>query len=70
MVFYKVAPLSAGFMLTSILGAIISAFYIYKQSETFGFAFFLFFTLMFVASLISMTYAPVDAPFDVKKEKR
>lgn len=67
--FYKVVPLSAGFMLTSILGAMISAKYVYANSPSFGFTFFLFFTIMFIASLVSMTLAPLDAEFDVKREK-
>ncbi len=68
--FYRIVPLSAGFMLTSILGAIISAVYIYPESPSFGFTFFLFFTLMFIASMISLSLAPLDAEFDVKKEPK
>ena len=67
--FYKVVPLSAGFMLTSIIGAMISAMYVYPRSRSFGFTFFLFFTIMFIAALVSMTLAPIDAEFDVKREK-
>lgn len=67
--FYKIVPLSAGFMLTSILGGIISSMYVYPTAPAWGFTFFLFFTLMFVASIISMTYAPLDAEFDVRREK-
>ena len=74
--FYKVVPLSAGFMLTSIVGAIISSMYVYTNTELlesyapkFGFAFFLFFTIMFIASLVSMTLAPIEAEFDIRKEK-
>jgi hypothetical protein len=66
---YKVVPLSSGFMLTSIVGAIISAVYVYDKNPKFGFAFFLFFMLMFIASIISMTFAPIEAEFDIKKEK-
>jgi formate hydrogenlyase subunit 3/multisubunit Na+/H+ antiporter MnhD subunit len=67
--FYRVVPLSSGFMLTSIVGAMVSAIYVYPKSSSFGFAFFLFFVLMFIAALVSMTLAPIDAEFDVKKEK-
>lgn len=70
MVFYKVAPLSAGFMLTSILGGLISAIYVYPQSASFGFTFFVFFTLMFIASIISMTLTPMDVELDVSREKK
>ena len=67
---FNVAPLSGGYMLTSIVGFLISAFYILPNSATWGFTFVLFFTLMFVASLISMTYSPSDWPLrmDIKKK--
>ena len=68
--YLKVYPLSASFMLTSIVGAIISALYVYPRSPSFGFAFFLFFIIMFVASIISMTYAPLDSELDVRDRKR
>ena len=63
----NIAPLSGGYMITSIVGFIISAFYILPNSRKWGFTFVLFFTLMFVASLISMTYAPSDWPLRIKK---
>ena len=56
----NVAPLSGGYMVTSIVGFLISAFYILPNSKRWGFTFVLFFTLMLIASLISMTYAPTD----------
>ena len=62
MVKFDIAPLSGGFMLTSIVGFIVSFFYILPESRNWGFTFVLFFTLMFVASTISMTYAPSDWP--------
>ena len=65
----NVAPLSAGYMLTSIVGFLISAFYVMPKSNTWGFTFVLFFTLMFIASLISMTYAPGDWPLTMDKGK-
>lgn len=54
----KYAHLSAGFMLTSIIGFFISAFFVNKLSITWGFTFMLFFAIMFIASMISMTKAP------------
>jgi multisubunit Na+/H+ antiporter MnhB subunit len=53
------APLKSSFMVISILGFIISAVVVYDISPKFGFAFAMIFVLMFVASIISMTYAPV-----------
>jgi hypothetical protein len=62
----KIAPLSGGFMITSIVGFIISSMYIYPRNTTWGFTFVLFFVLMFVASLISMTYAPAEVQLKLK----
>ena len=66
----NVAPLSAGFMMTSIVGFLVSIFFVVPQlSERWGFTLVLFFVLMFVASLISMTYAPADMQLG-KNDKR
>ena len=54
----KVAPLSSGFMLVSILGFISFAF-LFDDIPTWSFTMMVFFAIMFVASIISMTYAPV-----------
>lgn len=53
----KYAHLSAGFMLTSIIGFLISIFFVWQYSLSWGFTFALFFLIMFVASMISMTKA-------------
>ena len=66
---FNIAPLSGGYMVTSIVGFIISAFYVYPNSRTWGFTFILFFTLMFVASMISMTYSPSDWPLKMERKK-
>ena len=63
----NIAPLSGGYMVTSLVGFLISAFYIMPNSKQWGFTFVLFFTLMFIASLISMTYAPSDWPLKMGK---
>jgi hypothetical protein len=55
----KVAPLSGGFMAVAILGFIIFAF-IFDKIPTWSFTMMLFFAIMFVASVISMTFAPVE----------
>jgi len=54
----KYAHLSAGFMLTSIIGFLISAFFVSKLSEPWGFTFMVFFSIMFISAVISMTKAP------------
>ena len=67
---YNIVPLSGGFMLTSIVGFLISAIYVYPRSATWGFTFSLFFVLMFVASLISMTKAPVDDHLKIHERRK
>ncbi|MFH2028093.1 MAG: hypothetical protein ABIJ08_03070 [Nanoarchaeota archaeon] len=57
----RTAPLKGSFMLTSIIGFIISWQYVLPRDKTWGFTFILFFTMMFIASVISMTTAPIDS---------
>lgn len=56
----RFAPIKGGFMATSIIGAMISIMYIYKQSPDWGIAFTLIFAVMFIASVVSMTVADPD----------
>lgn len=52
----KVAPLNSSFMAASIIGFIVSIWYVHPYiSQSWGFAFTVFFVLMFIASIISMT---------------
>ena len=66
----NIAPLSGGYMVTSLVGFLISAFYILPNSITWGFTFVLFFTLMFIASMISMTYSPSDWPLKMNRKRK
>ena len=68
----KVAPLNSSFMLTSILGFLISVVWVYPQSNSFGVAFALVFVLMFFASVISTTYGDpdVELKMDAPKPKK
>ena len=43
----------------AILGFLISVYWVYPQSVNYGVAFMLIFAVMFIASLVSMTKAPV-----------
>jgi len=54
----KVVPLRGSFMITAIIGFAISAIWVLKASVAWGAAFMIFFAIMFIAALISMTYAP------------
>lgn len=56
---WKPSPLKGSFMVTAIVGFLISAYYVYPQSFNLGIACMLIFTLMFIAAIISMTKAPV-----------
>tara|TARA_Y100000031_G_C7935084_1_gene254499 strand:- start:100 stop:333 length:234 start_codon:yes stop_codon:yes gene_type:complete len=56
---WQAAPLKGSFMITSILGIFISIYWVFPQSIQYGIAFIIVFTAMFIASLISMSKAPV-----------
>ena len=62
---FTVAPLKGGYMITSIVVFLISAYYVYDISARWGFTFSLFFVLMFIASMISMTYGPDEAMYHI-----
>ena len=56
---WHAVPLKGSFMVTAILGFLISYYYVYSVSLNFGVVCLLFFTLMFIASIVSMTKAPI-----------
>jgi len=56
---WEAVPLKGSFMITAILGFFISVYWVYPQSIRYGIAFMIVFVAMFVASLISMSKAPV-----------
>lgn len=56
---WHAVPLKGSFMVTAILGFLLSYYYIYSISFNFGLACMLFFAIMFIASLVSMTKAPL-----------
>lgn len=64
----KTYPLSGTFLITAIIGFIISAYFIYDLSEAWGFTFCLFFVLMFIASMISLTKAAIPEHINVRPE--
>ena len=57
---WQAVQLPASFMLTSILGLLITIYWVFPQSLKFGMAFLLAFLLMFFAALISMAKAPIQ----------
>ncbi len=66
----EVAPLPASFMVTSIVGYIISVLLVYPRWQSWGFAFALVFIMMFIASVISMTYSEVKDPLMIHNKKK
>ena len=67
---YRVAPLNSSFMVSSILGILISVIWVYNQSKPFGVAFTIVFALMFISSIISMTFGPAETELDMDKPKK
>ena len=56
---FKVAPLNGGFMLMSIFGFLFATLFLAKYTQTWSFTIGFVSVLMFFASMISMTKAPV-----------
>ncbi len=56
---WHAVPLKGSFMVTAMLGFLISAYWVYPQSVNYGVTFMIIFTAMFIAAMISMTRAPV-----------
>ena len=52
-------PLKSSFMVIAILGFLITTYLIYPNNPDYGISFMLVFIAMFIASMISMTKAPV-----------
>ncbi len=65
----KFAPLNSGLMLSSMLGFLLTAFYVWPASKSFGLAFGIVFVGMFIASIISMTYGPSEVEIKMDKLK-
>ena len=65
----KYAPLTGFFMLTSLLGFIISVMVIWGLSKTWSLAFAILFGAMFIASILSMTYAKPESLLKVELHK-
>jgi hypothetical protein len=71
-----VTPLNSTFMLTSIIGFIVSAFYIssltykFPDALSYSFAFSIVFITMFIASLISMSYSPITEGLHIDEKRR
>lgn len=56
---WHAVPLKSSFMALSIIGFLITAYMVYPVNSDYGLAFLIVFSLMFVASLVSMSKAPI-----------
>ena len=67
---YGKGPISKGFLLTSIVGFIISLYYIYPLNKPWGFTFCLMFVILFISSQISLARGAVDYQYALEKRAR
>lgn len=59
---FKVAPLSSSLMLVSMFGFIVSAFFLNDPIvKSWAWAFLILFVIIFIASMISMSNAPLGS---------
>jgi len=71
-----ITPLSSSFMLTSIIGFLVSALHIptmadkFPSAPSYAFAFSIVFFCMFIASIISMTYSPIEEGLHIDEKRR
>jgi len=65
----KVAPLTSSFLAASMLGFLISVYYVWKVNETWGFTFAILFAYMFIASMISMRRGMPDGQLKGRPKK-
>jgi hypothetical protein len=64
----KFAPLSGGYMATSMLGFLISVIYVFPQDRSWGVAFSLVFATMFLSAVASMTHADPDMFVEIEEK--
>lgn len=65
----KFAPLKASFLFVSMVGFVFSVLIVKKWSETWAFAFALFFVIMFIASLLTIRYHTRDSQLAPRVKK-
>ena len=56
---WHAVPLKGSFMVTAVLGFLLSVYYVYPVSVNLGIACMAVFALMFLAAIVSMTVMPV-----------
>lgn len=63
----KNVPFSSGFMLSSILGFLVSVFFVMKISSTWGFTFALVFVIMFISSVVTMSQIEAEDKYSLRE---
>lgn len=66
----RYAPLNTAFMVSGIIGFLISAIYLPKYSMPWAFAFGFVFFLMFIAAMLSMARAAPDSQLMLTAHKK
>ena len=66
---YKMAPLSGGYMASSMIGFIVSVIWVFPNNPSFGLAFALVFAMMFFSAVASMTHADPDLFVELETRK-
>ena len=57
---WHAAPLKGSFMALAIVGFLVSTYLVFPLYKSLSVAFMIIFTAMFIASLVSMTKAPIQ----------
>lgn len=55
----RIAPLHGSFLITAFIGLIMTALFVIQNSLSWGITLLIFFAIMIIAALISMTKAPI-----------
>lgn len=55
----RIAPLHGSFLVTALIGLIITILFVMQRSVSWGITLLIFFAIMIIAALISMTKAPL-----------
>lgn len=62
-------PLSSGFMITSLVGFMISTLWVWSKNMDWGFTLTFFFGLMIIASVYNFTHAEGEDHLDIHNSK-
>jgi preprotein translocase subunit SecF len=55
----RIAPLHGSFLVTALIGLVVTVLFVWQASMSWGITLTIFFIIMMVAALISMTKAPI-----------